>query len=118
MALAHHLHGLQDANNSASLEKALTTYELANSLLYSAVPDMSVVENIRSEDVKFLAMAIANNEGNIHSSRYEGAAARQCWLRILALVPHTFPTAKTLHFFASVATYPEDNLSTLHAPVA
>jgi hypothetical protein len=105
MALSHHLHGLQDANNAASLEKARTGYRLARSLLESIVSDVSA----ESQDVMLLALAIANNE----------AGAHECWLDLQWLLQHAFPTPETLHFFATAATFPgERGIFSLHAPVA
>jgi hypothetical protein len=117
LALAHHLHGLSDANHSPSLDKALKAYELARSLLASLVGG----QDIRTvpQDVKLLALAIANNEGHVLWVQYKSTAARERWLEFHSLVPYTFVTAQTLPFFASAAAYPsEDGIPALPAPAA
>jgi hypothetical protein len=115
MALSYHLHGLQDAHHAASLEKALTGYRLARSLLESIVSDVSA----EAHDVMLLALAIANNEGHVLAARYDMAGARECWLDLQWLLQHAFPTPETLHFFATAATFPgEHGIFALHAPVA
>jgi hypothetical protein len=115
MALSHHLHGLQDAHHAASLEKALTGYRLARSLLESIVSDVSA----EAQDVLLLAIAIANNEGHVLASRYDMAGAHECWLDLQWLIQHAVPTPGTLHFFTTAATFPgERGIFSLHAPVA
>jgi hypothetical protein len=115
MALSHHLHGLRSANHAESLERALRGYRLARGLLESLVPDVAA----EPQDVMVLALAIANNEGHVLASRYDRAGANECWLDLQWLLQHASPTLETLHFFATVATYPgDDGVFSLHAPVA
>lgn len=115
MALSHHLHGLQSANHAESLERALRGYRLARGLLESLVADVAA----ESQDVMVLALAIANNEGHVLASRYDRAGAHECWLDLQWLLQHASPTLETLHFFATVATFPGgDGVFSLHAAVA
>jgi hypothetical protein len=117
MALAHHLHGMSDANNSSSIKTALKAYGVARSLLASVARG----RDARSlpEDVKLLALAATNNRGHVLSSLHEAAAAGESWLHIRSLVSRTVLTAQTLHFFASAAAYPaEDGVPALPAPAA
>jgi hypothetical protein len=117
VGLAHHLHGMGDANNASSLDAALQAYGVAASLLASVARDRDAAS--LPEDVKLVALASANNRGHVLSSLHDAAEARECWLDIQSLVPHTAFTAQTLHFFAIAAAYPaEDGVPALPAPAA
>jgi hypothetical protein len=116
MSLSHHLHGLRDANNAASLDKALKGYRLARSLLESIVTDVTA----ESQDIVLLALAIANNEGHVLAARYDTAGAHECWLDLHWLLMHADPTPHTYHFFETAATFQgnDKGIFSLHAPVA
>jgi hypothetical protein len=67
VALAHHLCALQGETSRAHLEKALQAYGTARDLLLTLTHEASTLP----EDLKIVALAILNNEGQISEQMFQ-----------------------------------------------
>ena len=114
IALSHHLLGLQDANNRKDSDNFLKAYQAAGSLLSSAMDDVILEDN----DVKLLALAIANNEGHIHEQVFASDKAMSCLRQVQSIVRFTVWSDEVAQFHTTALLFSHPDGIILHSPIA
>lgn len=115
IALSYHLQALQEGTGRYPLESALRAYKAARDLLSSIYADASA----SADDVKLLALAIANNEGHIRERLFEMVEVQHCLQHLHTIAEQTPWSESTTHFHETAVLFPTlGSVHLLHAPIA
>ena len=119
MALANHFQALHEPAGSVRrdcLDRALKSYTAARDVLEAVADNDDLAD--ATEDVKFLLLAIANNEGHVCEQLSFLDRARDCLGQLHVILPCTSRSEEFGQFLVTAILFPKPERLSLHAPVA